>query len=54
MCVDYRVSYNITVKYRHSISKIDDKLNELHRLCVFSKINLKSRYYKIKMKEKDK
>jgi hypothetical protein len=41
------------VKYRHLIPKVDDILDELHGSCVFSKINLKSGYYHIKMKEYD-
>jgi hypothetical protein len=33
---------NITVKYRYPIPRLDDMQDELHRSCVFSKINLKS------------
>jgi hypothetical protein len=47
MCVDYHVVKNITVKYQHPILMLD----ELHGSCVFSKIDLKSRYHQIRMKE---
>lgn len=53
MYIDYHGTNNITVKYTHPIPGLDDMLNKLYWFCVFSKIDMKSKYNQIIIKEGD-
>jgi hypothetical protein len=39
LCVDCHAVNNVTVKYRHRIARLDDVVDELHGLCIFSNID---------------
>ena len=53
LCVDYRQLNKMTVKNKYLLPKIDDLFDQLKGANVFSKINLRSRYHSLRIKDTD-
>ncbi|GKE95789.1 putative reverse transcriptase domain-containing protein [Tanacetum coccineum] len=53
MCIDYRKLNKLTIKNRYPLPRIDDLFDQLQGSSVYSKINLRSRYHQLRIKEED-
>ena len=53
MCIDYRKINKVTMKNRYPLPKIEDLFDQLKGAGVFSKIDLRSRYYQLRVKDVD-
>ena len=53
MCIDYRALNKITIKNRYPLPHIDDLLDQLQHAKFFMKLDLKSSYHQVIMKEED-
>ena len=53
LCVDYRQLNKITVKNKYPLPRIDDLMDQLQGAGVFSKIDLRSGYHQIRVRDED-
>jgi hypothetical protein len=51
LCVDYHALNEVTVKNKYPLPRIDDLIDQLCDVCVFSKIDLRSGYHHLKIRE---
>ena len=53
MCIDYHDLNKVTIKNKYPLPMINDLFDQLKGAMVFSKIDLCSGYYQLKMRESD-
>nr|GEZ40308.1 putative reverse transcriptase domain-containing protein [Tanacetum cinerariifolium] len=53
MCIDYRKLNKLTVKNRYPLPRIDDLFDQLQGSSVYSKIDLRSGYHQLRVREED-
>jgi hypothetical protein len=51
LCMDYRALNEVTVKNKYPLPRIDDLFDQLRGMSVFSKIDLRSGYHQLKVRE---
>ncbi|XP_052206818.1 uncharacterized protein LOC127811150 [Diospyros lotus] len=53
MCIDYRQLNKVTIKNKYPLPRIDELFDQLQGARVFSKIDLRSGYYQLRIKKED-
>jgi hypothetical protein len=53
MCVDYRSLKEVTIKNKYPLPRIDDLFDQLKGAKYFSKVDLRSGYHQLKIRESD-
>ncbi|GJQ90927.1 putative ribonuclease H-like domain-containing protein [Tanacetum coccineum] len=53
MCIDYRDLNKLTVKNRYPLPRIDDLFDQLQGSSVYSKIDLRSGYHQLRVRDED-
>ncbi|GJR23022.1 putative reverse transcriptase domain-containing protein [Tanacetum coccineum] len=53
ICIDYRELNKLTVKNRYPLPRIDDLFDQLQGSSIYSKIDLRSGYHQLRVREED-
>jgi hypothetical protein len=53
LCIDYLLLNQVTIKNKYPLSRIEDLFDQLQKARVFSKIDLRSGYHQLRIKEGD-
>ena len=51
LCIDYRQLNRVTIKNRYPLPRIDDLFDQLRGARVYSKIDLRTSYHKLRVRE---
>jgi hypothetical protein len=53
LCIDYRQLNKTTIKKKYPLPRIDDMFKQLGGASIFSKIDLRSGYHQVRIKDED-
>jgi hypothetical protein len=53
LCIDYRLLNIVTIKNKYPLPRIDDLLDQLRKARFFSKIDMRSGYHQMKIRDCD-
>ena len=53
LCIDYRELNKVTIKNRYPLPRIDDLFDQLQGASYFSKIDLRSGYHQLKVRDEN-
>jgi hypothetical protein len=53
ICIDFRQVNKVTIKNKYPLPRIDDLFDQLKGARIFSKIDLRSNYYQVRIRVED-
>ena len=54
LCVDYRGLNKVTIKDRYPIPLVSEMLDRLSKAAIYTKLDLRDAYYRLRIREGDK